>query len=592
MRGWICCLCAVVALPSAPAVGEPLSVGKWLVDLGRDYALSPQAGVSDADGEIALLFMEAAGRLEPALAEAFLWQSDLLRALEREDEARRILGEYVRLEPGDVAARLNWVALNVESRQTAKARAEACRGYLAGGDLPKEVSSDLHRRLAEFHFNRGELAEAKAAAESALGDYVCNLAARRLLDELRDLAGDGAPSPAVRRIELLLATLAVSPGDAESAWALGNELGALGVGESAERWYGHAASLYELVLPDGPPPGLVMDREMESPMTQPAPGEVAGMVAAFPTVVLDYPLHPEKYLSLSMVVGRSGELGPGEPWRCRVTLTNTGSFPITLGEGMMVVPDVVCAMVARGDQTRRSGPTIHIWLNRRPRLLPGESIEVTQTLDVGAMRSGMIGTPQKSHEVEVSAALSPVIGVGADGEDVWGPAVGGLAAEPVRFRRTALRATAEAVIKLGLQSRAGEIEERITAVDLLAMLLAEHQHLGAGRLKYRARAIKAAEVQAEVLARAEDQSWQVRARLAECMRWFVLDPDGRAAGAKLLRDGHWLVRGLTLRMLADQYRERVGNVLERHAKDDPDEWVRRMAGALLARMRTSTQPAG
>jgi HEAT repeat protein len=72
----------------------------------------------------------------------------------------------------------------------------------------------------------------------------------------------------------------------------------------------------------------------------------------------------------------------------------------------------------------------------------------------------------------------------------------------------------------------------------------------------------------------------------------VLDQAGRAVGAKLLRDEHWLVRGLALRMLADQYRERVGNVLERYAKDDPEQWVRRMAAALLARMRASSRPAG
>src|SRR5688572_9677128 len=95
----------------SPLMGlaEPLSTVKWLVDLGRDYPLSPQAALSDADAEITLLFMQAASRLDPQLAEAYLWQYDMLLSLGREAEARKILGEYVRLQPDDVAAQLNWI---------------------------------------------------------------------------------------------------------------------------------------------------------------------------------------------------------------------------------------------------------------------------------------------------------------------------------------------------------------------------------------------------------------------------------------------------------------------------------------------------
>ena len=61
---------------AGPAAGEPRSVGKWLVDLGRDYPLSPQAGLADADARIALLFME--GQREEALE---VW-SDIPDALD------------------------------------------------------------------------------------------------------------------------------------------------------------------------------------------------------------------------------------------------------------------------------------------------------------------------------------------------------------------------------------------------------------------------------------------------------------------------------------------------------------------------------
>jgi hypothetical protein len=57
---------------------------------------------------------------------------------------------------------------------------------------------------------------------------------------------------------------------------------------------------------------------------------------------------------------------------------------------------------------------------------------------------------------------------------------------------------------------------------------------------------------------------------------------------KLLADKHWLVRGLTLRTLTDQYGQKVNKVLERYAEADPDEWVKNMAHALLDRIKTTT----
>ena len=92
----------LAALWCGTAAGvEARSPGKWLVDLGRDYPLTPQAGLSAVDAEIALLFMQAAARAEPQLGEAYRWQIDLLRVLGREDEVRRVLEAYVRLAPDD-----------------------------------------------------------------------------------------------------------------------------------------------------------------------------------------------------------------------------------------------------------------------------------------------------------------------------------------------------------------------------------------------------------------------------------------------------------------------------------------------------------
>ena len=187
----------VVGLFAARAWGEPLSTGQWLVHLGRDYPLTPQASLGDADASIVLLFMQAAARVEPELAESYLWQFDMLTALERADEARQALGEYVRRQPDDVAAYLEWVELAVNALQTAEERVRLCRSLLQRPALAKPVASDLHRRLADLHRNRGENSQALTEAQAALGEYDLNLAARMLVEELRQ-----QPAGADRQIEM------------------------------------------------------------------------------------------------------------------------------------------------------------------------------------------------------------------------------------------------------------------------------------------------------------------------------------------------------------------------------------------------------
>ena len=149
-------LIALAAGVLTPAVGaEPRTAGKWLVDLGRDYPLTPQAGLSSVDAEITLLFMQAAARVEPDLAEVYRWQVDLLRVLGEQDQARSALEAYVQRAGDDIPARLAWVQACLDARQTADSRAAFCRDELARPGLPLVVSGDLHRWLAEFHWNRG-----------------------------------------------------------------------------------------------------------------------------------------------------------------------------------------------------------------------------------------------------------------------------------------------------------------------------------------------------------------------------------------------------------------------------------------------------
>ncbi|MEP0844648.1 MAG: tetratricopeptide repeat protein, partial [Phycisphaerae bacterium] len=223
-----------VAIFTAPALAGPLSTGEWLVHLGRDYPLSAQASLTNADAHMTLLLMQAAGRVEPALPEAWYWQADLLFALDQPDQARAALAEYVRRAPDDVAAHLRLIERATDALQTAEERAVAWRQSLKdAAALPREVRSDLHRRLAEFHANRGERQQALAEAQAALADFGMNFAARQLLDQLQ-----GVEQTPAWRLEWALAEMVVNPADAAQAVAIGDLLTTLGLAADAEFWYG------------------------------------------------------------------------------------------------------------------------------------------------------------------------------------------------------------------------------------------------------------------------------------------------------------------------------------------------------------------
>ena len=175
----------VLLAPAAEGAPAPFgeSVGDWVADLARDYlppAASAATITASAHTPFAAAFLEAAVTLEPDLAEAHRWRFHLARVQGHDERARDALRRYVGLVPSDESARLQRVALAVEARQTAEARAELCRELLTHPAVPPAVASDLHRRLAEFHLNRGQRAEAVREAEAALALFAINVLAGRV----------------------------------------------------------------------------------------------------------------------------------------------------------------------------------------------------------------------------------------------------------------------------------------------------------------------------------------------------------------------------------------------------------------------------
>ena len=327
------------------------------------------------------------------------------------------------------------------------------------------------------------------------------------------------------------------------------------------------------------------------PATQPAILNVQKLVAAFKSEKRDYPFHPEKYLSATVSVpGKSVQ--PGEPWWCTVRLANTTTFPIAIGSGMMIDPALLTLVETKGDRPRSSEGSLRVLLDRRLRLMPGEKVEYTQTLDIGAIRAGMIGTPQILQDVQVTGIINPRQAEDAQGNEIWQTGIGGLKSAPVGFVRAQLRVSDELMGRLLAQVRSGSTGDRILAMEQLAMLLGEQQHLASGRLRYMARPIDPDACRTAVLAMADDPNWYIRARLAECMRWFMLDSTTMPTAMKLLNDSHWLVRSMARRLLADQHGGKFDKVLENAAKGDPDDWAKQFARALLGRQHAAeTRPA-
>lgn len=854
MRLWQLMGWAMLATAGQTAA-EPLTTGEWLVDLERDYRLSSPTSGSDVDEEMCLLLIQAACRLEVVPAEAWRAQARLLDLLGRPEAAVEVLGHYLPLAPDDVRARLWHLGLRTSLLQTAEERESFFVEQLKKPGLPAVVSGELHRLLAERHWNRNEMTLAADQARAALKDDPRNLQARQLLAHI-----EGKSDTPEARVGLELAELELNPGRLDWILPLADELMALGLPDEAITWYRHGMAVIES-RPNGqvpipllmslawalieqgarelprvpkessttiwvtrPPlaepaafkeaamltdralrldrdqtepyrarmmmarlrgdaqqemdqakiartiwfkfinhdesgypqerseieengriqiktwtpevmanfawflahdavragkfdlPGRLKDektgetykgrwtldpvqqaeraaeaaRERDSglvtakrvlgsvrrqrgdfpeaesrlreiadqdiwaeielaelldatgrreearqqlasagrkattaelrlclreiwgdweastssgrPSTQPAsqpwlqpasPSTVKSIQEAsraFPPAVLDFPLHPDRYLFLRTQMA-SASPRAGEPWRCVFEVKNTGRFSIPIGPGLMLEPDLLCMVVMRGDRER--GEIFSVPLDRSLELPPGMAVSISRTLDVGRVRSGLIGTPQVSHDVVVATLLNPISYPAMSPEDppIWQPGIGGIRGIPLKLRREPFKVQRDLVRDLLTQTQSPSSGVRITAMEILASLLAESQHLADGRLRYPAQPIDAALVQAAVLARAGDQDWQVRARLAECLRWFVLDRAATQQAAALLNDPHWLVRGLAMRAMAEQKAEQFRSALEVFCTQDSDEWVRRLGQVLLARMAARVAPA-
>ncbi len=348
----------------------------------------------------------------------------------------------------------------------------------------------------------------------------------------------------------------------------------------------------EPVPPAGPARALLDSLELPG-LERPAPAQRSAPLrdawAAFPRDVLRLHQRPADFLRVA-VEWDERSLNPGMPWRATFSLTNTASFPITLGPDWMANPLFLLSFELEGDRTREYPHLFTVALDAVRVLAPGATVRLERTVDVGPLRQALRLTPQHVQRATVHALFDPLRG--ADGQ--WRPGLCGQAPRPTYVTRLPARASREALHATFAALTGDSDRSRYAAVELLSELLGERQRAELGRLRYHPEAISSDRVRAALLAALQAESWELRVRTLESLHVTGLDPELFEAVRRCLRHPHWLVRLMAVRLLGERDAQQSRSALAELAQADGDELVRALAESYVEAPASApaTQAAG
>ncbi|MEW6250682.1 MAG: hypothetical protein AB1716_08530, partial [Planctomycetota bacterium] len=308
--------------------------------------------------------------------------------------------------------------------------------------------------------------------------------------------------------------------------------------------------------------------------------EIVAVLAGFDAAVLSFCDAPRRCLDARVTLADLGP-APGEPWWAEFTLTNIGTFPITLGPGGMINPVLLLSYKLEGDHTRVYPALTTLSMDAARVLDPGESTRLRRALDIGPVRLAMRTTPQHAHRITFQALL--------DAERTpsgrWQPGVGGQALPNTYFNRIPAATSPDGIAALFAALTDPDDKQRWRAIEVLAGLLGEQQQQ---RLSYRPTRVPVERIRAAFLRLLEDAAWEPRVRALDALQVAGLDRELATAVENCLDHPHWLVRLMATRVLARQgpaFAARAAGL----AQHDTDELVRAVAGSYLA---TWTAAAG
>lgn len=223
---------------SLDPVDKELAV--WLVNQARHQGhLIGRADPRSVSLQVIAL-LEASTAVSKECPDAHYWLYDLYSRMDRTDAAREALTRYVMMTPGDDAARLRLLELNLSHRQTAEARMDFVRSELKQKPLSRVYESELRRYLAHGHYERRETEFASREVERALRLNPMNVSARELAYEMF-----GETEPALQRTEMALQLIAMNPSQANLVWDLAEFLDRLSLHVQAQEWYNRAIQIHQ-----------------------------------------------------------------------------------------------------------------------------------------------------------------------------------------------------------------------------------------------------------------------------------------------------------------------------------------------------------
>lgn len=345
------------------------------------------------------------------------------------------------------------------------------------------------------------------------------------------------------------------------------------------------------------PPPLGLARELlvragwQPPASQPKDRrpEIAAILGTFDRGVFEFDRDPAKFFDAALEIENPNP-EPGQPWRAAFSLTSRASFPIPLGPEGLVNPVFLLSFRVDADQPKEYPALFAVNVNRWRFLAPGATIRVKRTLDVGPLRSVSQRFPQESIRVTTFPLFDPAMT--SDGR--WLPSPTGRDLPPTSLTRRPADPRSEGIEARLAAMNGDSIAARFLAMESLANLLGEAERQAAGRTSRGSPvAIPTERVAGSLRAALTAESWETRVRALDAFSAAGLDERTLAAVRECARHPHWLVRLMSVRLLA-----RLGRAFaedaQRIADSDADTLVRDMARAVLARLETapaSTQPA-
>ncbi len=495
---------------------------------------------------------EAAEHAEAALA-SYPWYVPAIELL-----------EALRGEEGGPGLELQWLLGQVVSQSHDPVLLWRISAYLS--DL------SMHDRAADWYGWAHGAFVATADGSGVLRAFLLNWAGNAL-------AG-GSPGTAV---ELCERVLAAEPDRIDARLLVLRAKQELGDGAAAEQLSElrrRSGELDEAVRGDAYDAVLErLDRLDAGPQPATDLSEVRNLLQRFDTTILKFHRAPMEYVALSAEPAVMTVVY-GQPVRCTWTLTNNAGFPIVLGADALVDPQLLISIrreESDGVVSAKADGYLSISLARRRVLMPGQSVSITRTLDLGPARQLLRRHVHDRCRFVFSAVLDPQ----PRRNGTWTSRLRAFPPTMVRVDRAGIDPSAEAMQRLFAKLGSSRVGERVEGVVALGGIIAEGKRDHAV-LESRRRLLDAL----------ADRSWYVRARALGALANVDFDQTTIERAAACLSDSHWLVRMLAIDLFTVKQRATFLPVLEHVKQDDPDVLVRRLARLQAERFDSTTEQPG